>query len=271
LFGVFLGQFISSLNEAGIELEQTNNVRTKKPKPPKPPKPISTFRQHFPDIKLARYHIKDSKKYNDTVSKDREICFVHVGKTAGSTVGCALGFKLHCHGVTSITPGKLPQVTTRLFHSDEYNCFDDSAYYLFVVRNPIDRLVSAFNYDRPKDGNWTAHLERKTYLSKTNVTQLHLDCPFDSIDNLARLGLSENGNTTDECKRRAGAFVEGTNYGVHSLWNYQFHLEGGKSLKSLFSSSRSRILLIFACFLKSQRMQESSQFAKITWSTTGIR
>lgn len=224
LFGLSLGQFISSFTETG-----TNYVRTMQPKPPKPPKPVHTFKKHFPSSHLPSYHMKDSKNYNDTAFKDKEICFVHVGKTAGSTVGCALGFNLHCHGLTTVAPGLLPQVTTRLFHSDGYDCFDDSASYLFVVRNPIDRLVSAFNYDRPADGNWTAHQEKKAYLNQSNVTQLHLDCPFDSIDNMARLGLSKNGNATDECKRRAGAFVEGTDYlGVHSFWNYQFHLEGGK-------------------------------------------
>jgi len=139
----------------------------------------------------------------------------------------ALGFGLHCQDLTSVTPGLLPQYTTRLFHSDEYNCFDDSSYYLFVVRNPLDRLVSAFNYDRPADGNWTTFFQQKPYLQRTNITQLHLDCPFDSIDTLARLGLSDEGNVTDVCKHRAGAFIDGTEYlGIHSYWNYQFHLEG---------------------------------------------
>ena len=216
LVGLYLGLFISSFSDDASEY-----VRTRKSSR------ISTYEQHFPTLVLSSYHIKNSRKYNDTVSKENEICFVHIGKTAGSTVGCALGFGLHCQNLTSVTPGLLPQYTTRLFHSDEYNCFDDSSYYLFVVRNPLDRLVSAFNYDRPADGNWTAFFQQKPYLQRTNITQLHLDCPFDSIDTLARLGLSDEGNVTDVCKHRAGAFIDGTEYlGIHSYWNYQFHLEG---------------------------------------------
>jgi hypothetical protein len=217
IMGLYLGLFISSFSED----DANEYVRTRKSHQ------ISTYEQHFPALTLSSYHIKNSRKYNDTVSKEHEICFVHIGKTAGSTVGCALGFGLHCQNLTSITPGLLPQYTTRLFHSDEYNCFDDSSYYLFVVRNPLDRLVSAFNYDRPADGNWETFLQQKPYLKRTNVTQLHLDCPFDSIDTLARFGLSQEGNVTDECKHRAGAFIDGTEYlGIHSYWNYQFHLEG---------------------------------------------
>eukprot|EP00581_Thalassiosira_minuscula_P016367 CAMPEP_0183713986 /NCGR_PEP_ID=MMETSP0737-20130205/8697_1 /TAXON_ID=385413 /ORGANISM="Thalassiosira miniscula, Strain CCMP1093" /LENGTH=277 /DNA_ID=CAMNT_0025942885 /DNA_START=595 /DNA_END=1428 /DNA_ORIENTATION=- len=116
-----------------------------------------------------------------------------------------------------------------MFHTDEYDCFDDSSYYLFAVRDPLDRLVSAFNYDRPMHAQ--AHKKHshthKKHSHATNKEKLYVKCPFDSIDSLAQRGLSPRGNATEVCKRRAEGFVEGTlELGIHSYWNYQFHLEG---------------------------------------------
>ena len=84
------------------------------------------------------------------ISPEERICYVHVGKAGGSSVGCSLGFSLHCNNDTQKPlGGLLPQRTTRIFHADTYDCHDDSAYFLFVIRNPVERIKSAFLYDRP--------------------------------------------------------------------------------------------------------------------------
>jgi hypothetical protein len=158
--------------------------------------------------------MKKSREFVVDVAKDKQICFTHIGKTAGSTVGCALGFNLHCSG-NSQAPGLLPLYATNMLHCQMYDCWDDSAYALFVVRNPLDRLISAFNYDNPSK-DWSKF--RREYGEKHYKFRKHLyqDCPFKSLNQLAQIGLSKYGNATEECRGRAARAVEGTeHFGDH--------------------------------------------------------
>ena len=108
------------------------------------------------------------------------------------------------------------------------------AYYLFVVGDPLDRLVSAFNYEKPSyavDGNWSKY-EQHDNRMKNGFAKLYGDC-FDSINDFAESGLSPKGGASKECKERAVEYVVGMGpYGYHHYYNYQFHLEGGKLLFS---------------------------------------
>lgn len=100
------------------------------------------------------------------------MCFVHVGKAGGSAVGCSLGFSLHCGNTTQIG-GILPKITTTIFHKDVYNCHEDDARYLFVVRDPIERARSAFNYDRPNEAEGPTNARYIRYYD---------ECAFSTID-----------------------------------------------------------------------------------------
>ena len=85
------------------------------------------------------------------IYKDKNILFIHVPKTAGTTIETALGgrSKEHLYDAS----GKLPdQIVTRqhLFAS-EYRKYTgdaeyDNLYKFSVVRNPYDRLVSAYHF-----------------------------------------------------------------------------------------------------------------------------
>mmetsp|Transcript_8181 Transcript_8181/g.18300 ORF Transcript_8181/g.18300 Transcript_8181/m.18300 type:complete len:967 (+) Transcript_8181:23-2923(+) len=177
------------------------------------PEPPSPYELIWPKLKLPKY-MKKSREFVVDVAKDKQICFTHIGKTAGSTVGCALGFNLHCSG-NSQAPGLLPHYATNMLHCQMYDCWDDSAYALFVVRNPLDRLISAFNYDNPSK-DWSKF--RREYGEKHYKFRKHLyqDCPFKSLNQLAQIGLSKYGNATEECRGRAARAVEGTeHFGDH--------------------------------------------------------
>ena len=67
--------------------------------------------------------------------------------------------------------------------------------------------------------------------------KLYMDCPFHTMEDLAQLGLSDHGNATDECKRRAAASIYGTeHFSCHFFFNYQYHLEAvpqGKTLMTI--------------------------------------
>jgi len=185
-----------------------------------PPHP---YELAWPKLRLPSYMRKDPEYDLNLAPKDKKTCFVHVGKTAGSTIGCAIGFNLHC--ATKIkAPGLLPRYATNMFHAQMYDCHDDSAYFVFVVRNPLDRLVSAFNYDKPSDwDDFRKNFGEKHYNFRK---RLYRDCPFESMEDVARLGLSNRGTASGECMRRAAASIEGTeHFGCHSYFNYQYHLE----------------------------------------------
>lgn len=192
-------------------------------------KPTGPYEERWPGWKLPQYAKKSRDAPHVPVPKEKETCFVHVGKTAGSTVGCSLGFRLHCTSVTSqrrffffhqkrykrapILPGALPQYTTHLFHRGINDCPSDAAYYLFVIRNPLERAKSAYAYDR-KDGQ---HVSNATAL-------LYNECPFQTLNDLAEQGLAEDGTASDICQQRARDAIRGTKrYSNHLYYNYAYY------------------------------------------------
>jgi hypothetical protein len=186
----------------------------------------SPYERHWPNSHLPHWA---TKKINFNVHQEQQICFTHVGKAGGSTIGCSLGFSLHCHGDESengdydaaqmkqLSSSLLAKLTTHAFHKNVYNCDDDSGYFLFVIRDPIDRAKSAFNYDRPggKRENRKSHF--------------YFDCPFYRMEDFVQNGLREEGEASDRCKRWALDAIQGIDesYASPSHWfyNYQYYYE----------------------------------------------
>ena len=185
---------------------------------------VHPYERIWPGLKLPEYMVKDPQYDIESVPVDKKACFVHVGKTAGSTVGCSLGFNLHC--ATKVqAPGVLPHYTTNMFHAQMYDCNDErTAFFIFVVRHPLDRWISAFNYDNPSR-DWEGF--RRQFGEKHFKFRSHLyaECPFNTINDVGE-ALSADSNVTNVCKRRAEASIDGTeHFGCHHYFNYQFHLE----------------------------------------------
>ena len=124
-----------------------------------------------------------NKRVNYDVPRSQSMCYVHVGKAGGSAVGCSLGFSLHCGSKRKTTQidGTLPKITTTVFHKDVYNCHEDDARYLFVVRDPIERARSAFNYDRPDKGP-----------TKGRYIRYYVECSFRTIDGEFTISFAES-------------------------------------------------------------------------------
>jgi len=194
----------------------------------------SPYEQIFVVKRLPKYQMKmsdEAKQIEKTISPKDRICFVHVGKAGGSTVGCALGFGLHCANNTEMMDGLLPRRTTNMFHADCYDCHDESAYFLFVVRNPLERIKSAFLYERPYGVNWLKN-NFPQYYEKRKA--FYMDCPFRFMEDWAQIGLMGKSGSkgskyrvSDECQSVAHHAVWGTRrYQEHLFFNYQFHLEG---------------------------------------------
>jgi hypothetical protein len=84
---------------------------------------------------------------------------------------------LHCL-IEKHEDGLLPKITTSIFHKDVYDCATDDTRFLFVIRDPIERARSAFNYDRPK---WDRDDDYSVELNEQYVT-FYDDCEFDTIE-----------------------------------------------------------------------------------------
>jgi hypothetical protein len=161
---------------------------------------------------------------NKYITADKQTCFVHVGKAGGSTIGCMLGFLIHCgdDDINNQTVSSLLTATTaHAFHRGVYDCSDEAANYLFVIRNPLTRALSAFNYAKP-DLN-----DKHPFSKRFKDKEIYVDCNFWTLNDLAERGLVKNShNTTEECRARAKNALIGTGDNlVHWYYNYQYYYE----------------------------------------------
>ena len=179
----------------------------------------STYERLWPGYYLPDWAHKVRRFRDFQPPMGNSICYVHVGKTAGSSIGCALGFCLRCQDDRQFLPGRLPKSATHVFHKSVYDCPSTADFYLIVVRDPLARSRSAFVYGRPDEYGHSAEGWRYT-------EQLYSDCPFSTANELASMGLTDNGEASDECKQRAKDMLRGVaRYEDHMFYNYQYYLE----------------------------------------------
>lgn len=174
--------------------------------------------------KLDVFAINNNKV--DKVSAEHRVCFVHIGKTAGTTLGCYLGFRYDCGSkflkeyFVSTDEFLLPRYTTDVFHRRYNGCRDhEFSVYLLSLRNPLERIMSWFAYEKPSGPH-------SSYYKQTKP--LFVDC-YSTLNELAEHGLGNNDdedNNSEEresCKRRARHAIKGTRgYCCHNKYNYGF-------------------------------------------------
>jgi hypothetical protein len=160
---------------------------------------------------------------------DQKVCFVHVGKTAGSTLALYFGFKYpECQdssyeilGDKLLAPGLLPAATTHMFHTDFNDCADkDFDYYLFVLRDPLKRIQSWFNYEHPDTDYWDEDRSNQQKL-------LYKECDFDTLNVLGEIGLAPpySTNASAVCQSRAHEAITGaTGFSTHNYYNFGYYL-----------------------------------------------
>jgi hypothetical protein len=149
---------------------------------------------------------------------DQKVCFVHVGKTAGSTLACYLGFHYDCGQQFTIPNGRLPRYTTNLMHTVFNDCKKDHfEFYLFTTRNPLSRIVSWFQYEKVNK----SHEGHAFYKQKA---PLFMEC-YATILELAEKGLGRKGKKESKCQKRARMAIEGSHgYAVHNKYNLGLYL-----------------------------------------------
>jgi len=170
-------------------------------------------------------HAQGSKIWSRIRSVRQEGLFCACGQDCRiNHIGCSIGFNLHCDNRVQ-APGVFPRYTTSMFHAQIYDCDDvTTAYFIFVVRNPLDRWISAFNYYNPST-DWEGFRIRFGEKHFNLRSKLYAECPFNTVNDIGK-ALSAESNVTDVCKSRAEASIDGTeHFGCHHYFNYQFHLE----------------------------------------------
>ena len=137
------------------------------------------------------------------------------------SVGCMLGFSLHCQNDNKIK-GLLPIVTTHVFHRGVDDCSGDAAYYLFVARNPLSRILSEINYERPDMNN------TEPFSKKWKEKELYHECNFWTLEDMAQKGLLNDSSDkmSKVCQTRVHDAVTGEGkYLPHLFFNYQYYAQ----------------------------------------------
>jgi hypothetical protein len=185
------------------------------------------------------------------IDDDNRICYVNVGKTAGSSAACRLGFVFDACPVerVRIAPGHLAPYTTSMLHTSVNGCRDDTfAWYLFVVRDPLERLKTWFAYERPRQATATTVSASSQQVTSNNNPDanarkklLFVDCPFSTLNDLGgEFGLG--GNNATMCSQRAWQAVLGTKaYSEHNYYNYGYYWN---QVTAMSRNSRLRILVL---------------------------
>ncbi|KAL9185176.1 hypothetical protein ACHAXT_002953 [Thalassiosira profunda] len=193
----------------------------------------SHFLDRWPNSTLP-YWAKKTIPFNRFITQDKQVCLVHVGKAGGSTIGCTLGFSLHCDNDNDIK-GLLPIVTTHAFHRGVDDCAKNAAYNLFVVRDPLARVLSSFYYERPNMteddpfGGKKWHSEMLYVAGPTGASgNGTTGCGFWTLQELAQRGLmnTEKDEQSIKCRARAYNTITGTGrYLTHTWFNYQYYAQ----------------------------------------------
>jgi len=173
------------------------------------------------------------------------LCLVHVGKTAGSSISCGLGLMYaDCEGMPRDPP--LPHV--HYFHMRKNNCLQgyenntnkDIATYLMLIRNPITRIRSWFNFEKdivPSRRNKHAEerLRWKRGMIFTECYDNFVDLVTKGVGTINDLrSFSGNNNGTYEilserpinmtCPERALAALLGVReFSYHEWYNYEHY------------------------------------------------
>ena len=189
---------------------------------------------------------------------DFPLCFVHVGKTAGSSISCGLGLMYaDCEGM----PRQPPLLHTDFFHMKKNNClrFDGKlpriATFLMTIRNPLMRIRSWFNFEKeilPTRRNkqvqdrlrWKrGMLFRDCYDNFVDLVVNGLDLSQSSMNiNNGTYNILTERPTNMTCRERAWAAILGVReFSYHEWYNYEHYWEG---IKGFLSKNMTPSLLV---------------------------
>ena len=175
------------------------------------------------------------------------LCLVHVGKTAGSSVSCSLGLTYaNCEGMPR---DKISNIY--FFHMRRNTCPHDTATYLVTLRNPVQRILSWFEFERtilPTRKN-----QQEEQMLRWKRSLLFVEC-YSNMSALATHGLqplrevkaTKPPNMT--CPERAWAAITGARaFSYHEWYNYEHYwnaLYEKRQMLSKNNNSTARLVVL---------------------------
>mmetsp|Transcript_23385 Transcript_23385/g.34522 ORF Transcript_23385/g.34522 Transcript_23385/m.34522 type:complete len:418 (+) Transcript_23385:40-1293(+) len=165
-------------------------------------------------------------KLSKLVHSNTRFCMVHVGKTSGSKVGCEVStlktdrfrHDLKCRFLEPTSAGNaLERAFAGRVHMNSNFCYPPYEFFLYTLRNPLDRIVSWFHYERDLLKQNNNHCLRR----------LHQECSFSTVDEFAK-ATTFNYNTTenDDCSELAWKAATGRRpCSGHNAMNYEHYLQ----------------------------------------------
>ena len=139
------------------------------------------------DIMLSKYNLTQFDRIKTTVpDDDRVLAFLHIGKTAGSTIsvnirnGCHECCMQSCSGRVDgwIVNETIASQRIRSYYHMEYipqDKLNEITTIITAVRNPITRFVSAFAYEHPFNSN-SANVELRINTSHGKLKTEQFTC-----------------------------------------------------------------------------------------------
>lgn len=148
-----------------------------------------------------------------------DICYIHVGKTGGTTLNCMIRHTLNdpvCirRGASHIpNESEISRRVVRSVHNQRPTCTADESV-LLTVRDPVSRVASTFLYEHP------ANVRKRGFEPMPHTVRLFEEC-YQSLDDLATDGLGAHPRDA-ECGALARESVLGREReGGHNYWNYE--------------------------------------------------
>ena len=96
--------------------------------------------------------------------------------------------------------------------------------YLFVVRDPLQRVLSTYNYERPNATSLKPHGKKNWH-----EEELYFECHFWTLEDLAQNGLLNDNNDEQSktCRGKAADALSGVGrrYLSHLYFNYQYYVQ----------------------------------------------
>jgi len=200
--------------------------------------------------------IQDDSKSKSKIFKvanGTRYALVHVGKTAGSTIGCAVFDhpNLKCnnrrhrldYALRRAFVCRLHMHGTRRIKECEEQQFD---MFLFTLRNPLDRLVSWFYYERKFLANYKSGDKCNGCLCRLhNYGDYVSSRCFRDVDEFAKAAvpfkrISNNNNNTESTGQQKQRLCQQLAFDVargkqrctaHNSFNYEYYVHLTKTLK----------------------------------------
>jgi hypothetical protein len=203
------------------------------------------------------------QKNNDlaqVIDEETRFCLIHVGKTAGSKLSCELGMHdldyFHCAQNHTYAPSALRRAFAGHVHIHRvhhYKCEEDAGVNAFLVtlRNPLDRLISWYYFEHPRDFNGPKRMWRNNICTKKRFHQWPgnpVGC-FRNLDDFAQHSIPPHQNTTNSSLTKAAQGCQELAWDVargevqcfmHNAMGYGYYVD---QMKALHKPNRTYTML----------------------------